>query len=635
MATADVEKVKEFLTCGICHELYTDPCTLRCDHTFCRKCVTSYIQTRPDAVQSKTIPCAFCRQNTKVPSPSLPKEEWAWQIKPSIIIQGLTDTLEHGKKPDRTSSQSCFVCEQLGETTPATFWCSECEVTLCARCVNMHRANPASRNHELFDLSAEVKVKKKKRMVACQEHRDDQVKYLCKDCNRPLCQSCCVVYHRKCDSVVTLESEMSRMKSELHTRGLAIQNDLNEKTKKIDKWKSKIKKIQRDKVSVKKKIQSYSEKIIIVLKDKERALIEEVDGIAEKQIMELKADVKLAEIELQMFKQHREFLDQTLVSESEMDLYEACQAWESGNEEDTAPKTDKSERKQIHSIRFAPEADTNKRTLDDLKLGKLDITYTQGEHNALSSMLLYKTVDFKLETEGKSPLLSEVIVLVVGETLTLVTSDKNNKCLKSAYTRDDHQRFSKLDFDNFPHGISQLSHNRVLVAVPRSLQIVTALVTPDLELEKSITTEKEYFSIAVLNASSFAASSYSSIDILDMAGNIIRSVTGQKDVELFTYPNYMCVNSIGHVLVSDFGKGSVTCLTSEGDVVWRYAPTGDETLEYVSGITSTSTGDILVADRNTHTIMQLAAPGTFVRELIGRDDGINNRNENLITSNSV
>ncbi|XP_048248540.1 E3 ubiquitin-protein ligase Midline-1-like isoform X2 [Haliotis rufescens] len=625
-----MEKVREFLTCGICQELYTDPCTLRCDHTFCRKCVTGYIQTRPDAVKSKTIPCAFCRQDTKVPHPSRPVEEWAGQIKPSIIIQGLTDTLEHEKIPDYilltdtdTNSQNCPVCEQLGETTPVTFWCHECEVALCDRCVKMHRANPASRSHELRDRSGEVEVKKKKRVVMCQEHRDEQVKYLCKDCNKPLCQSCSVVYHRKCDSVVTLESQMSRMKSSLRTKGLTIQSDLNDISKQIDKCKSKINKMKRGKLSATKKIQSSTEKIIARLKEKETALIKELDDIADTQITELQADVKQAENELQMYKQHGEFIDQTLVSDSEMDLYEACQAWESGAEEDRVQETGKSERKLIHSVRFVPESDTSERILDDLKLGKLDITYTQGENDAMSSLFLYKTVDFKLETDEKCPWLSEVTVLFVGDIPTLVASDRNNKCVKSAYTRDDQPCLSKLDFDNFTHGVSQLSDNRVLVAVPKSFQIVTASVTPDLELETTITTQKEFYSIAVLNSSSFAASSYSCIDILDMTGKAMRSITAHNDVDLFSYPNYICVNNSGQVLVSDWDKGSVTCLTSEGDVVWRYVPKGDRSLSYPSGITTTNEGDILLADRDTTTIIQLAAPGLFVRELIATEDGIN------------
>ncbi|XP_046571340.1 tripartite motif-containing protein 2-like [Haliotis rubra] len=125
MATAGLEKkVKDnFLTCSICLEMYTDPCTLRCDHTFCRKCVTSYIQTRPDAVQSKTIPCPCCRQDTKVPHPSRPVKEWAGQIKPSIIIEGLIDTYRSEVAVPGTSSTCCTICQQLGETTPGVLWC--------------------------------------------------------------------------------------------------------------------------------------------------------------------------------------------------------------------------------------------------------------------------------------------------------------------------------------------------------------------------------------------------------------------------------------------------------------------------------------------------------------------------------
>ncbi|XP_046571625.1 RING finger protein 39-like [Haliotis rubra] len=87
MSMSREEKVVEFLTCVICQEQYTDPCTLRCDHTFCRKCVTLYVQTRPDAIQAKTIPCPCCRQDTKVPHPRRPVEEWG-RSKPASLYRG-------------------------------------------------------------------------------------------------------------------------------------------------------------------------------------------------------------------------------------------------------------------------------------------------------------------------------------------------------------------------------------------------------------------------------------------------------------------------------------------------------------------------------------------------------------------
>ncbi|XP_046347660.2 uncharacterized protein LOC124128311 [Haliotis rufescens] len=151
MATRNGNKIKDnFLTCSICFETYTDPCTLTCHHTFCQRCITKYIQTRPDAVQSKTIPCACCGQDTMVPHPSRPVEEWAGQIKPSIILQKLTH------KPVLTNN-CCTICQQLGEITAGVLWCPECEVDLCERCVKIHWVSPMSSDHDLFDLQTRDK----------------------------------------------------------------------------------------------------------------------------------------------------------------------------------------------------------------------------------------------------------------------------------------------------------------------------------------------------------------------------------------------------------------------------------------------------------------------------------------------
>ncbi len=87
---------EEFLTCSICTAVYDNPCTLQCGHSFCRKCVTKFIKTRQEAIQSKTIPCAFCWQTTDVPNPSRPAVTWADQIRPSLILQGLMDRFQGG-----------------------------------------------------------------------------------------------------------------------------------------------------------------------------------------------------------------------------------------------------------------------------------------------------------------------------------------------------------------------------------------------------------------------------------------------------------------------------------------------------------------------------------------------------------
>ena len=97
MATAE-KLTDDFLTCSICMEVFQHPSTLACQHTFCQRCLSNYIQTKPQAVKRKSIPCPSCRGETPVPHPDRPVEDWAGQFKPSFLIVGLMDSLVTGTK---------------------------------------------------------------------------------------------------------------------------------------------------------------------------------------------------------------------------------------------------------------------------------------------------------------------------------------------------------------------------------------------------------------------------------------------------------------------------------------------------------------------------------------------------------
>ncbi|XP_046570571.1 protein wech-like [Haliotis rubra] len=544
------------------------------------------------------------------PHPRRPVEEWAGQIKASIIIQGLIDTQEPSTSTADTGS-FCSVCEKLGETTPGTLWCSECEVLLCKRCVKMHRASPASHDHEMCDLSGEMNVKRRRKVV-CPEHKGEVIKFVCKDCHKAACQTCCVLHHRKCESVVTMESVMPTMKYHLRKNVKVLSKKMNRKQTLVKKTHKKIRGIEKTKVAVEGHIKSAVERVIANIKQKEIQLMNEVNDITDKQTQQLKADIKLEEIEMQMYRQHCEFIDQALVSDCEMDLYDAYQAWESGAVEmEDVRDTEAADTRRIDDIRFTPDTDNVLKALDNLQFGEIDVTY-QDQEQYLPSPVLVDRIDVRVSGDEEDPLLFDVTVLVVDGVQTCVVTDYNNKCVKSFFTRNNHSCHSKLPLDNTPHGITQLNEKQVMVAVPDSHQIVTIEVTPDLVLLSTITTRTGYYSLAVLNPSSLAAGAWKCVDILDMSGHVLRSITTHNDDSLFTYPFYMCVNNKGNLLVSDCWKKSVTCLTSEGDVVWRYAPAGDRALSFPRGITTTTTGDILLLDRGK--VIQLTESGEFVRE---------------------
>ncbi|XP_046361739.1 uncharacterized protein LOC124138892 isoform X2 [Haliotis rufescens] len=88
MATSQ-KPTEHFQTCTLCTEVFVNPCTLVCNHTFCRNCVVNYTKTRPEAISAKSLICPFCSKLTKVPEPERPVEALENDVKPVVVLQEL------------------------------------------------------------------------------------------------------------------------------------------------------------------------------------------------------------------------------------------------------------------------------------------------------------------------------------------------------------------------------------------------------------------------------------------------------------------------------------------------------------------------------------------------------------------
>ncbi|XP_048253359.1 E3 ubiquitin-protein ligase TRIM71-like [Haliotis rufescens] len=613
MATSQ-KLTEHYLTCVICSDVFTNPCTLVCNHTFCRKCVGNYTKTRPEAISAKSLLCPFCNKMTKVSAPERPVEEWADDIKPSFVIQGLLDSFGPGSK----DTTNCSYCIEEGETTPASVWCYVCDDALCGRCVRVHNRIPSSRHHDVTVLSREVKVKRR-RMVMCKEHTDESIKLLCKDCKKAVCQTCCTIYHRKCESVVSLGVEIRAMKAVLTRATGNLSRRRDEISKEIEAKKSKLEDETCRFKQMESDINSATVKVIERIKLREKDLLCQLKEMSDKHIGQLKADIKSGEMSVQMYQQQAKLIDQTLQSECNMDVYEMYQGCEAGDADPDLKK-----RGRIARVTFRQDTDKLSKSLDDLQLGEIDVLY-ESELDLTATPVLQDTINVKVAGDESDVMPRDVTEMVVNGIDTVVVTDPFNSSVKSFYTRNNQQGHSKLLLRGTPWGITKLTQNQVAVTALNINQIVTVEANPDLVLLSTITTSKQYWGITSLTPSTLAASSRSPpcVDILDMTGNMLRSISPlHNSNNILRYPYYLCTTRTGNILVSDLGTKCVVCLTPEGDVVFTYSPTGDTTLKSPQGITSTSTGDILVTDFSLHRVIHLTESGQFVKHLLTSQDGI-------------
>ncbi|XP_048239052.1 uncharacterized protein LOC125372635 [Haliotis rufescens] len=611
MATAK-NLTENHLTCVICSEVFTDPATLQCHHTFCKSCLLKYTYTQPEAVQAKSIRCPSCRQQMKVTNPGSPVEEWVSQLKPRHIIQGLMD--DFGPSTKAVEENLCGVCTKQGKTTPATSWCSVCDVVYCEGCLQLHNMMPVLCDHEVAHLSDHTKTKVKRRFM-CEVHRDKPIELFCKDCKRAICTICCSIKHRTCKDVDTIESTTPLVKEQLTNKIEELRINMAATNNNITRGKSTIQDVKSNSQDVKDQVIKTRETVMRVILRKEKQLLGDIDKATDEQLHELQADIQSQEIELQMYQQQYEFTANAVTSNCEMDMYAV---YESMGETSTDNR-DTDNRPAAGRVVFTHDLDKLSEAVDELQLGEVQVVH--GVSDPRSSPVLHHTIDCEEDGDGKDPWLWDVTVLTVDDIKVVVVAHYNNNRLLTYYTSNLKSFDNQLLLSNRPWQIAKLSESQIVVSVPHSQEIVTVNVTPDPVLLSTIKTRKKYCALATLSLSQLAAGTFEqshSVDILDMTGRRLRSI----NTGVVGTPEYIHVTRNNNLLVSETAVNSLVCVTSEGGAVFTSTPTGVRALSYPWGITTASTGDILLVDKYSHKVIQLTELGQFVRDVLTQQDGL-------------
>ncbi|XP_067651001.1 tripartite motif-containing protein 2-like [Haliotis asinina] len=610
-----------FLTCSICMDVFDDPCTLVCYHTFCRKCVVSYIHTRPEAVSAKSLICPFCSKMTKVTSPHKPLEDWAQEVKPSFLIQGLMDSFN----PKTKDSPKCILCGDAQTAPPATARCTDCESSLCGGCEKAHRRIPATRHHDVTDLSTEFHIKQR-RKAFCTEHPDQSLQFYCKDCRKLQCQSCCILYHRKCVAVVLYESVLPEMIATVKGVKKRLAYDLEAKDRLLSDLETKCSEIMDHKPTVQSQIQTTIQAVIETVKKKERQLLARLDEATEKQMERLKGEIKSEEMAKQMICHHSAMIDRALESGNEMDtldLYLWCESEDRHTEYDSHSDINQGLREKVCFIHDCKEISHN---IHEVSLGEIDTIY-EDVFDSEATPVLHHTVDIQTDDETSLPHVYDVVVFNEGDGDVIVITDNNSRCIKSFYRSKSQSCQSRLSIQSSPRRIAKLNAHQIAVTTPETREIIVVEVKPDLVLESYISTKKKYFGLAALTPTALVAGSGSPpcVDILDMTGNVLKSLNPVTSAGgLVSDPLFLSTSSLGDILVScsHAHSGHVLCMTQNGDVVFNYSSTGQPKPINPCGITEANTSDILVAVDTSNKVVQLTSSGTWVRDVLTSRDGI-------------
>ena len=259
----------EEVTCSVCMQLYTKPKQLPCLHIFCLQCLNNLART---SAHNGKIKCPLCQRDVAVP------QTGTLETLPDCFnMKNLLDILTI--KECNTSKVTCGNCEMKSEKAS---YCFHCGKFWCSDCVNAHNILRENRDHRvlaLIDFEDKDFQDVLKRPVFCQKelHGKEVLKFYCKECDVPVCQTGVIIEHNKHD-VEHLEVAAREVKNSITSKletARESSNTINHCMKQLEEKARLLK--HRSKVN-KERIQEAVNSLILTLREKQQESILEAES---------------------------------------------------------------------------------------------------------------------------------------------------------------------------------------------------------------------------------------------------------------------------------------------------------------------------------------------------------------------
>ena len=218
-----------------------------------------------------------------------------------------------------------------------------------------------------------------------------------------------------------------------------------------------------------------------------------------------------------------------------------------------------------------------------------------------------KKVNVKLPDDGSTPRITGLVVMATGE---IVLSDYYNYKLKLVDSSDVLQDNLKLNAG--PWDISIVDTKTVIVTLPSAKQLQYIDVFPRQTPGRVIQLDKKCYGVHVTGNKIFTSCHNSpgegEVRILDLDGNLLQQLGINRDGSfLFTSSCYITVSPTEKkIFVSDTDGNSVTCMTMDNDVVYKYR---DNEMRSSFGLYCDGGDNILVCGQSSKNVQVITADG--------------------------
>jgi hypothetical protein len=223
-STSAMAELKGITECPICMEIYVDPRTLPCLHTYCFKCIEEF--TKDNEPGTKTL-CPVCRTEFIIPPIGVAGLRKNFFMEKMKYIRELS-------LPTDERLKTCDVCcrGNIGvEGKLASMYCVDCQEKMCEGCSRSHRGMKMSCQHTQVKFEDRATLTEQVRSnyppPKCDKHVDKVLEVYCLKCKTMLCMMCYIMEHQKHDC-----SEVSKVAEEFRSQMKVDIKGMNDNIKK-------------------------------------------------------------------------------------------------------------------------------------------------------------------------------------------------------------------------------------------------------------------------------------------------------------------------------------------------------------------------------------------------------------------
>ena len=605
-----IRKLQEQLTCAICLDLYTNPKTLPCLHSFCQQC----LEGLPLDSEGDTyfISCPTCRHHIQFLKPTGTADFPA-----AFQINNLKEVYNLMTKVSGDQQVACDNCT----TTNAKGYCKECAKFLCQECIDVHRkwapiADHIIKRFEEVGTSASKILPKKERN--CSTH-NEPFKIFCRTCEKLICHDCTVRIHRDHDYDLISDCYLQRCQK-LETCLKSVSDKVTAVTDVLLALTDRENEIREQGEVIKEEIHIMVEEMIDTLCQSEGQMTREVDTITGSKLQILSEQKKSAEMRMSQLKDCQEFVEQSLeigspqevITSTKQMMEHMSHVTQQVNIEKFIPR----EKANIYFKKDSNILDTlyhigdilclSPTVLQQCKIKKIDHQHNTMNNETVSFPLSIQFCDSSLLTVPLSSLSCSVVPV---DTTTPITATVTTTTHSGVYT---------IHCSPITRGHHQVNVQANDVQVDGTLVVIP--FNPYLDKITPVRTISELnkpWEVAVTDDGHIIVSENDGhcVTVLDRDGKKVKSFgqkSGGKGNAKFSSPHGVAITRDNFILVADSHK--IQKISMDGKSIKSVGKQGSGSLEFNSpyGVTiSPITGHIYIADCNNHRIQVLNPDLTF------------------------